>query len=122
MKTTITNSIYFSDGLDTQLCRTFKKIFPDEDYDIWLYDFGLAPLGRGHYKMILEIYVRYKGSVQNPFTYTKTTSDMPLIDSIKNNENEKETAVITRRTIVNMISNDSFIEELEEFLETLNQE
>jgi hypothetical protein len=115
MKTTVTNSIYFPDGLDTQFCNNFKKIFPKEGLEVNLWDFQLRPSGYGHFKMILEIDVNYYGNAAHKFTYIKTTSDMPLIDSIKRDE----FGVDKRRAIISVISNDTFIEELDEFLETI---
>lgn len=119
MKTIITNSIYFSDGLDTQLCQTFRKIFPDEDYEVNLWGFKTKKTGAGFFDITLEIQVEYKNNGAQPFTYTKSTTDMPLIDGIKNEESEKKTDLNKRRCIVNMITDDTFIEQLDEFLDGL---
>jgi hypothetical protein len=119
MKTVITNSIYFNDGLDTQLCQTFKKIFPNEDYEVELWDFKTKKTGAGFFDITLEIQVEYKSNGAQLFTYTKSTTDMPLIDSIRNEENEKKTDLNKRKCIVSIISDDTFIEQLDEFLEQL---
>jgi hypothetical protein len=118
MKTVINNSIYFSDGLDTQFCQTFRKIFPDEYYLVNIFDFSTKKSSPGHFYLILEIEVSYN-TITKLFTYEKLTTDMPLIDGIRNEENEKKTDLNKRRCIVNMITDDNFIEQLDEFLDEL---
>ncbi len=115
MKTQVTNSIHFPDGLDAQFISNFKKIFPKEDLEVNLWDFQYKFSGHGHYKMTLEIDVNHIGSASHKFTYTKTTSDMPLIDRIKSDEY----GLVKRKAIMLMVSNDTFIEELDEFLNNI---
>lgn len=116
MKTTVTNSIYFADGLDTQLCNNFKRIFPKNDLEVNLWDFQKKRTSTGWWKLTLEIDINYYGGPAHKFTYSKSTSDMPMIDKL----NDDETGSYKRKVIMNVVSNDNFIELLEEFLDSIN--
>lgn len=115
MKTTVTNAIYFPDKLDIRLCDTFKKVFPKENIEAILWHFTVLPGSKGYYNMTLEILVNYVGETTHKFVYTKSTSDMQLIDDIKADDK----GLVKRRALEGMISNDTFIEELDDFLENI---
>jgi hypothetical protein len=115
MKTEVSNLIYFPDGHDGIFISSFKKIFPKENLRVVLWDFNTVKSGTGRYKMVLEINVEYNGGDSEKFTYTKSTTDMELIDKLKSDVH----GVIKRKVIMQIVSNDTFIEELDEFLESI---
>lgn len=116
MKTEVLNGIHFQDGKDINFINLFKKIFPKEGYYFNLYHFEMEQKGHGVYDLILDIDVTPHDSIDNyRFTYTKKTFDMTVIDSIKMDP----TGSITRKRILELVGNDTFIEELDEFLESI---
>lgn len=116
MKTEVTSDIEFKDGVNHQLCNEFKRIFPKTDLNVNLFDFQILKKREGLYNLVLEIDIEYREQGLHRFTYTRTTEDLVKIDKLKSDAN---TGLETRRCIIKMIGNDTFIEELDDFLENL---
>lgn len=114
-KTQITNEIPFADGKDSDFTNQFCRIFPRKGYEVILSDFSLDPAPRNNYKMSLDINIREAGGEWRMFSYTKMTDDAELIDKMTS----CTSGFHSRRCIIDMIGNDTFIEELDEFLQEL---
>jgi len=116
MKTTINNNIHFEDGLETRFLSELKHIFPNFDLEIWAWHFNVKKLGKGQYEITVEFHIIYQG-VKKELVYVKHTTDSRLVDDLKDNRGP-----LIRKTIINIISNDTFLEEMCDVLESLNYE
>jgi len=113
MKSEVSNIIHFEDGRDGNFVNIFKSIFPKKGFNFTIWSFEIEFVRKGSYNMILDINIEPHGSGDSEiFTYKKFVSDMTIVDSIKMDP----TGAITRKHILNLVGNDTFIEELDEFL------
>lgn len=116
MKTMINNKIHFEDGLETKFITDLKHIFPNFDLEVWVWNFTVKKIGKGQYKLIVEFHITYQG-VMKELVYVNHTTDSRLVDDLSTDRGS-----LTRKTIINMLSNDDFLEEISDTLESLNYE